>query len=211
MKLYLNIAMNGGDEKDQCSAFLYIIGQEGREIFNTMTVRAEDVDKIEVLFQKFKNYCAPCENITVWRHKFNARIQGKTECIDQYVTDLRIIWKNCKFGALEEEMLRDRIGCGVFSEKVKERLLRHNELTFKKAISACRSNEESQSRLKDLQHDEQVHAVRVKKQTAKSSPGSKNTPRPKHNAEKQSTPKPQPESKSTTFACRKCGNKHGRM
>jgi hypothetical protein len=55
MKLYLNITMNGRDEKDQCSAFLYIIGQEGREIFNTMTVPAEDVDKIEVLFQTFKN------------------------------------------------------------------------------------------------------------------------------------------------------------
>jgi hypothetical protein len=106
-------------------------------------------------------------------------------------------------------MLRDRIVCGVFS-KVKERLLRDNELTFQKAICVCRANEESQSRLKDLQYDEEVHAVRVEKQNAKSSPGSKNTLRPKHHTEKPSTPKPQPESKSTTFACRKCGNKHGR-
>jgi hypothetical protein len=31
MKLYLNIAMNGREEKNECSPFLYIIGQEGRE------------------------------------------------------------------------------------------------------------------------------------------------------------------------------------
>jgi hypothetical protein len=65
------------------------------------------------------------------------RIQGKTKSIDQYVTDLRMISTNCKFGALEEEMLRDRIVCGVFSEKMKERLLRDNELTSQKPISVC--------------------------------------------------------------------------
>ena len=77
--------------------------------------------------------------ISQYGDKFNTRIQGKIESIDQYVTDLRIISKNCKFGALEEEVLRDRIVCGVFSEKVKERLLRDNELTFQKAIRMCPS------------------------------------------------------------------------
>ena len=45
-------------------------------------------------------------------------MQGKTETIDQYVTDLKIIFKKYKFGALEGEMLRDRIVCGFYAEKV---------------------------------------------------------------------------------------------
>lgn len=76
MKLYLTIAMNGRTDAEKCSAFLYIIGQEGREIFNTMTIVEEDRDKVDVLFQKFKEYCAPRENITVWRHRFHTRVQG---------------------------------------------------------------------------------------------------------------------------------------
>ena len=111
MKLFLDITMNDRDEKD-------IFGQEGREIFNTMTILDEDVDKLDTLFNKFKEYCSPRENITVWRHRFHTRVQGKTETIDQYVTDLKIISKNCKFSALENEMLRER--CGVYADKVKE-------------------------------------------------------------------------------------------
>ena len=103
--------MNDRDEKD-------IFGQEGREISNTMTIQDEDVDKLDTLFNKFKEYCSPRENITVWRHRFHTRVQGKTETIDQYVTDLKIISKNCKFSALENEMLRER--CGVYADKVKE-------------------------------------------------------------------------------------------
>lgn len=36
----------------------YIIGQDGREIFNTMTISQDDKDKIERLFKKLKDYCA---------------------------------------------------------------------------------------------------------------------------------------------------------
>ncbi|XP_065942084.1 uncharacterized protein [Magallana gigas] len=65
-------------------------------------------------------------------------------------------------GQEEDEMLRDRIVCGVHSEKVKERLFRDNELTLNKALSICRANEESQSRMKDLQ-EEQISAVKCDK------------------------------------------------
>lgn len=63
-QLYLTIAMNGRTDAEKCSAFLYIISQEGREIFNTMTIVEEERDKVDVLFQKFKENCAPRENIT---------------------------------------------------------------------------------------------------------------------------------------------------
>ena len=48
----------------------------------------------------------------------------KGESIDQYVTALKLMTRNCAFGALEEELIRDRIVSGVFSEKIKERLLK---------------------------------------------------------------------------------------
>lgn len=44
--------------------------------------------KVNVLFQKLKKkHYAPKEIIAVWRHRHHTRVQGKSETIDQYVTD----------------------------------------------------------------------------------------------------------------------------
>lgn len=208
MRLYLNIAMHERDEKDKCSAFLYIIGQDGREIFNTMTILQDDKDKIEPLFKKFKDYCAPRENITVWRHKFYTRQQGKTETIDQYVTDLRVIAKNCKFGALENDMLRDRIVCGVNSEKVKERLLRDNKLTLESALSACRASEESVIHLKDLHSEEATAAAVFKKPKDKHSAcGNWRNKKKPGQSTTAYVPKGSPASRDKK-SCGRCGKTH---
>lgn len=60
-------------------------------------------------------------------------------------------------------MLRDRIVCGVNSEKVKERLLRDNKLTLESALSVCRASEESVIHLKDLHSVEATAATVFKK------------------------------------------------
>ncbi|XP_060073561.1 uncharacterized protein K02A2.6-like [Ylistrum balloti] len=218
MRLYLDIAMSDKSEKEKCSAFLYIIGQDGREIYNTFTFTEEEKDKIEVLINKFKSYCAPRENITVWRHRFYTRTQGKTETIDEYVTELRIIAKNCKFGTLEDEMLRDRIVCGVFSEKVKERLLRDNQLTLERAVTACRASEESQQMLKNL-NTEEVNAVHKNHRDKQNRPPKERyTNRPTHSArggnKKQSvrgdnSNHSKQHVKQKLFQCGRCGTKHG--
>ena len=57
------------------------------------------------------------------RHKFNTQVQGSTELIHQFVTDLKNIAINCEFGAIKDDHIRDRIVCGTISEQVKERLL----------------------------------------------------------------------------------------
>ena len=56
-------------------------------------------------------------------------------------------------------MLRDRIVCGVYAEKVKERLIRDNKLILQKASSMCRAYEESQWKLKDINNEKHVNAV----------------------------------------------------
>ena len=107
MELYLNLAMNQKTETEKCSVFLYIIGTEGREIYNTFNVVEGEQNKIQPLFDAFDGYCKPKENITVERYRFNSRNQSKTETIDQYVTELRVLAKTCKFGNLQDGLLRD--------------------------------------------------------------------------------------------------------
>ncbi|CAC5396826.1 unnamed protein product [Mytilus coruscus] len=48
MNLYLEVAMGEKTEKEQCRAVLYVIGLEGREIYNTFNFGENEADKLKV-------------------------------------------------------------------------------------------------------------------------------------------------------------------
>eukprot|EP00731_Ephydatia_muelleri_P013912 Em0007g1222a len=121
MELYIEFSLAEESEKEQCCAFLYLIGQSGRDVHSTMKFTNEEKDKVSVLFKKFDEYCRAKQNVTMERYKFNMRNQGKDETVNQYITVLRLLAKNCTFGPLEDEMIRDS-------------LLREQELSLDKAI-----------------------------------------------------------------------------
>ena len=113
------------------------------------------IDKIEVLFAKFDEYCEPRKNIIMERYKFiNTRVQRNDETADQYVTELKLLAKNCEFGILESELIRDRVVYGIMSERVKERLLREQHLTLGRALKLCRINEQSEQQMKVLNEEQ---------------------------------------------------------
>jgi hypothetical protein len=141
VNLYLDVCMKDASEKERCSAFLYIIGQDGRDIHNTFDFETSEVDKIKLLIQKFEDYCIPKQNTTMQRYKCNKRVQGETESVDQYVTELWLLAKNCRFGELQEELIRDRIICGIKAHRLQARMLRENDLTLDKPISICKADE----------------------------------------------------------------------
>ena len=69
------------------------------------------------------------------------------------MTALKLMTWNCAFGTLEEELIRDRVFCGVASEKVKERLLRERDLTLDKAMDLCRAEEQAKKLLKCISEE----------------------------------------------------------
>ena len=165
MELYIELSMARKSEKDKCSAFLYVIGQKGHNVYNAMNVDDSQHDKIDVLFTKFEEYCKPKRNVTVERYHFNTRMQDMAEPIDQYITDLRLIAKNCSFGDLEDQLIRDRIVCSVKSNKVKQQLLKTKDLTLDKALTICREDEQSKKHIQFLSEEtgtEYVHGISQK-------------------------------------------------
>lgn len=197
MELYLTLSMTGKSEKEKCGAFLYIIGQAGRDVYNTMTFSDEEKDKIAVLFTKFESYCKPKQNVTIERYRFNTRVQDDSETIDQYVTELKLISKNCSYGELEAQLIRDRIVCGVKSDAIRQRLLRTDDLTLEQAVKICRADEQSKKHAQYLTEEatESVHGLRTR-QTR----GGKDT-----TVLKQAYNYNQPNE-----CCQKCGLKHTR-
>ena len=69
---------------------------------------------------------------------------------------------NCEFGAIKDDLIRDRIVCGTISERVKDRLLREDKLTLDKAISVCRADEESMRQIQKMNEGEHGNVVHKK-------------------------------------------------
>ncbi|VDI46803.1 Hypothetical predicted protein [Mytilus galloprovincialis] len=181
--------------------FVEILGQyDGREIYNTFNFGEHEADKLPVLLKKFEDYCIPKKNVTVIRHRFNTRVQNSSESIDQYLTDLKLIAKNCEFEHLKDGLIRDRIVCGTNSSRVKERLLREDGLTLDKAVGICRADEESRKQMKTLNEEEQVHALRRKTQHQRNN---RNEGYAKIGPSRRDH-----EKRGSSFSCGKCGTTH---
>ena len=127
--------------------------------------READQESLEKVIQKFGEYVQPKVNIAVERFKFNSRNQGVGEPFDQYVTVLRQMAARCEHDKITpDELLRDRIVFGIADRKVRERLLREDNLDLKKTLMVCRASELSAAQIREVSKlgEMSVNAVETK-------------------------------------------------
>ena len=156
MRLMLQGTLSEKDEKQQCG----YVRQNGRDIYNTWTLMLEETDKIDVLFEKCEAYCNPKQNVTVTWYEFNTRNQSDGKTVDQYVAELKRLAKDCAYGELTSEMIRDRIVCRTNNPQVKEKLLQADALDLTKALIIAQGIEISNTQMKDLtEQNKAVHGM----------------------------------------------------
>ena len=73
----------------------------------------------------------------VKRFEFNSRCQREGESIATYVAELRKIAEHCQFGVVLNDMLLDRLVCGMIHKGIQRRLLVEPSLTFDKATETA--------------------------------------------------------------------------
>lgn len=105
------------DEATQCAVLLHVIGDDALEIYDSFTFEESEQDKIAPLIAKFEAYCSPKKNLTYERYIFNTCTQSGRP-FDTFVVDLRNKAKTCEFGALQNSLIRDRIVCGIDSNRI---------------------------------------------------------------------------------------------
>ena len=163
MQLYLNAVMPGKTEEQQYSAFLFVIGERGTEIFNTFTWNKkmrdgvetkEDDITVKALFQKFEDYCLPKKNLIAERRKFFIRSQQHDETTDAYITQLRNLPSTCEFGEVKEGLILYKLVDGIQSDKIRDTLLRKGaDLTPKKTIDVCRADKTTNHEMKIIKQE----------------------------------------------------------
>ena len=85
------------------------------------------------------------------KDNFNNRDQEAGESVDTYPLNLRSLSDTCNFGALKDEIIRDRIVCGVRDSSLRKKLLQVPELTLERCIDMCRSAEAASTQLEAIQ------------------------------------------------------------
>lgn len=137
------------DEDVKVNYSLLWVGDRGRDIYNTWVLTGDDKKKLKVHLDRFQQHVQPKLNPIFARYKFSNELQG-TQTIEQYVTKLRLLVKDCNY-TNADEMIRDRIVFGTNSAKVREKLIQEGQtLTLEKAISIAQSHEYSREQLKSM-------------------------------------------------------------
>ena len=78
------------------------------------------------------------------------RCRQPGESVAVFVSQLRSLSENCGFGDTLEDMLRDRLVCGIRDDAIQKRLLAEHDLNFAKAIELAQSMETAAKKSKEV-------------------------------------------------------------
>jgi len=88
-----------------------VMGKDCYEILQRLP-DSENHTTVDETLTALEQYFIPKRNVTYERFVFNNCHQGPRETVDEYVTKLRSLSSTCEFGALTDDLVRDRLRLG---------------------------------------------------------------------------------------------------
>ena len=116
------------------------MGDEAEDILSSFCLTADQAKKYNTVVEQFDNHFVKQKNTIFKRAKFNKRTQEEGEAVDDFIMDLYHLAKHCIYGALHDELIRDRIVVGLRNAAVSEKLQFDADLTLGKAVKMAREN-----------------------------------------------------------------------
>ena len=176
-------------EEEKCNYLMLWAGEKGRSIYSTWNLNADQKKLLEEHFKRFKSYCKPKSNKIYSRYVFKSRVQEADEPFEQFVTDLKLLIKECGYDeTVHDYMIRDHIVFGIKSSKVREKMINEgDDLTLEKCMNLARTHELSKKQLKTMNTSEDPDVYAVK---------SKNHPKQRHSKKQNYGKKLQPKAKT---------------
>lgn len=186
----------------QAATLRTLMGPECRHVYkhNLQLTEAECGDVTNIL-DKLEEYFKLAKNVIYERYVFGCCKQEDGGSIDNFLTRLREKAATCNYGALRDELMRDKVVLGITNEATRRRLLREKGLTLTTAIEICRAAELTDMTLRSMEQ-ERPHTDSV---NAAFRQPSKKCPHATGRQLKKSTP-----ATDSVSACRYCGVHHGR-
>ena len=152
----------------QRAILLSIVGGKTYQLIRNLLVPAKPTERrFDEIVEAVRNHYQPVPSVIVQRFNFHTRACKSGANVSTYVSELRKLSEYCDFGdTLLEDMLRDRLVCGINDKRVQRRLLAEPRLTFAKALELAQAAETAESNAKRLEQVTQstvVHALSSEK------------------------------------------------
>lgn len=125
----------------QTSTLLYCLGEEAESVLTSTNATEDDRADYDRVMGKFDAFFQVRRNVIFERARFNRRCQLPGETAEQYIMALYTLVETCNYGALESEMIRDRLVVGIRDSALSGRLQLDAELTLEKAKKSIRQRE----------------------------------------------------------------------
>ena len=130
------------DTTKQRAILLSACGARTYQVIHNLTAPGKPTEhSFGELVELVKNHFSPPPSVIVQQFTFNTHAQREGETIAEFVAKLCRLSKHCKFGDTLEDMLHDRIVCGIRDTRLQRRLLAEIDLTYQKAFDMCQATE----------------------------------------------------------------------
>lgn len=150
-------------ERTQVNTLIYSMGPQAEDLLESFGLTDGNKKKYEPVKKKFQEYFAIRTNIIFERAKFNQRKQEPGESVDCFIASLYAMVDYCSFGAMKDELLRDKIVIGIRDTRLSEKLQLDADLTLAEAVQQVRQSEtvkQQQVLLHSNFEEDAVNAIR---------------------------------------------------
>ena len=141
LEFYLE-AENVTENDKKRSVLLTVCGREMYSLVKSLASPGKLRDKsFEDIISLLDRHLQPKPSVTVARFQFNMCVRKGNQTVSSYIAELRRLTEHCNFGVTLNDMLKDRLVCGVSDSQMQKRLLAEDDLTFDRAQKLCLSME----------------------------------------------------------------------
>ena len=140
------------EKNSKRAVLLTLIGATTYKLLCSLVAPSKPGEKTyQELIGALTAHFSPTYSPIVCRFKFHPRCRQLGESIAVFVPQLCSLSENCGFGNTLEDMLRDRLVCGICDNAIQKRLLAEHDLNFAKAVQLAQSMEMAAENVKELQ------------------------------------------------------------
>ena len=147
--------------EESCSIFLSVVSAATYKVLhNLISPELPSEKSYDELVNVLEQHYNPAPSEIVERFRFYCRTRKPGESVANFLAQLRSLAAHCNYGDTMENMLRDRLVCGINDYSIHKRLLAEPNLTYKKAVELARGLETADRNVKLLKSGATSHIKR---------------------------------------------------
>ena len=141
-----------------------MIGPSAYKLLRSLVAPTKPDKKAYELVAAMVKHHNPAPSEIVQRYRLNSRSRKEGESVATYLSELCSLVEHCNFRDNLDDMLRDRLVCGIENKSIQKRLLAEVTLTLKKATELALAMVTAEANAETLQGTSGRNGVQELKQ-----------------------------------------------